>query len=248
MAESNGGMQDKLVMIMVVALIIAVGGVGYLYGQLSALKGGGSALGGNTADTAQIETGAAPEPAGPLSDADWEAVQTNPAAVRGSEDADVVLVEFTDYQCPFCSRHFQQTDGQIQENYVDTGKIKYVIRDLPLPFHGNASIAAQAARCAGDQGKYWEMHDALFNNQEEWGEGDAEELFSGYVSELGMNVSQFDACVSEGKYEQAVQDDLDLASSVGASGTPTFFINGEILVGAQPYSAFQTAIDAALGE
>ena len=86
----------------------------------------------------------------------------------GSANATITLIEFTDYQCPFCSRHFNQTYEQIKKDYIDTGKVKFYLRDFPLGFHPNAQKAAEAARCAGDQGKYWEMHDALFKNQSEW--------------------------------------------------------------------------------
>lgn len=89
-------------------------------------------------------------------------------AVKGDANAPVTIIEFTDYQCPFCSRHFEQTFGQIESEYIDTGKVKYVVRDFPLGFHPNAQKAAEAAECAGDQGRYWEMHDQLFSNQGEW--------------------------------------------------------------------------------
>ncbi len=88
--------------------------------------------------------------------------------VLGQANAPITVIEFTDYQCPFCSRHFLQTFGQIKKEYVDTGKVKYVSRDYPLGFHPHAQKASESANCAGDQGKYWEMHDALFQNQEEW--------------------------------------------------------------------------------
>jgi protein-disulfide isomerase len=189
---------------------------------------------------------ASPEPAGPLSEELWKEILVNPAAAKGPENAKVTMVEFTDYQCPFCGRHFSQTDGQIQESYVESGKMRHIVRDLPLPFHANAHVAAQAARCAGDQNKYWQMHDKLFEAQEEWSAGDPVAKFGGYAGELGMNLATFEGCVTGGKYKGAVDDDLALANKVGASGTPTFFINGQILVGAQPYSAFETAIEKEL--
>ena len=88
--------------------------------------------------------------------------------VLGDANAKVTVIEFTDFQCPFCGRHFEQTFGQIKENYVDSGKVKYVLRDFPLSFHPHAEEAAEAAECANDQGKFWEMHDELFSNQAEW--------------------------------------------------------------------------------
>ena len=124
-----------------------------------------NALEGKPAVEVDPSTGATGEP---VSDELWQQLLDNPAASKGPDDAAVTLVEYTDYQCPFCQRHFQQTSGLIEENYVDNGKIRYITKDLPLSFHPNAHAASQAARCAGDQGKYWEMHDALFENQQSW--------------------------------------------------------------------------------
>lgn len=244
--ETNG-FQDKLIMIMVVALMVTIGGIGYLYGQLSAIKGG-NILGNSNDQQAQVAPDAAPPAPTNLDDAAWKEVLEGGAAEQGSKDAKVVMVEFTDYQCPFCGRHFTETAGLLQKDYIDTGKVRHITRDLPLSFHANAQIAAEAARCAGDQGKYWEMHDVLFKNQEAWSVGDAKAPFSGYAKDLGLNVSTFDSCVSGGKHTQAVKDDLALATKVGATGTPTFIINGELLVGAQPYASFQAVIDKALNE
>ncbi len=93
---------------------------------------------------------------------------TGNGPMLGSANATITLIEFTDYQCPFCSRHYNQTYNQIKKDYIDTGKVKFYLRDFPLNFHPNAQKAAEAARCAGDQGKYWEMHDELFSKQSEW--------------------------------------------------------------------------------
>jgi protein-disulfide isomerase len=155
-------------------------------------------------------------------------------------------VEFTDYQCPFCKQAYETTYPQIMSEYVDVGKVRYLIRDLPLSFHPNAKPAALAARCAGDQGKYLEMHDTLFTNQEEWiNLSDPGEEFKGYAQELGLS-GEFASCYDEDRYGDVIDDDVALANSVGATGTPTFFINGKPLIGAQPYSAFQAAIEAEL--
>ncbi len=244
------GVQEKLIMLMVVGLIVAAGFLGYFYGQLKAIRGGSGTLGaanvpsGNAAGQEAVP--GVPEQPTSVSDDVWKELLVGAAAEKGVDDARVVMVEFTDYQCPFCARHVSETDPKIQADYVDTGKVRYLIRDLPLPFHANAHVAAQAARCAGDQGKYWEMHDSLFENQVAWSEGDAETLFSGYAGELGMNVGTFDSCLSSGKYKSVVEDDVALAGKAGASGTPTFAINGELLVGAQPISAFKAVLDRAL--
>ncbi|MBI2010269.1 MAG: DsbA family protein [Candidatus Chisholmbacteria bacterium] len=196
----------------------------------------------------QTGTGAAPAPevATPLSDDQWQELLASPAAVNGSEDAAVTIVEFTDYQCPFCKQAFDATYPQIVADYIETGKVRYVIRDLPLSFHPNAKPAALAARCAGEQGKYLAMHDALFENQNEWiNLSDPAEQFKEYAQELGLS-ADFAACYDGDRYGAVIDDDLALAQTVGATGTPTFFINGKPLIGAQPYSAFQAAIEGEL--
>ena len=170
-------------------------------------------------------------------------------AFVGQANAPVVIAIWSDYQCPFCEKYYTQTYGQIIKDYVETGKIKYVMRDLPLSFHPFAHVAAEAARCAGEQEKYIKFHDELFKNQAAWvAAKDPTDLFAGYAVKVGLRRADFVSCFKNGKTKEAVDADLALAGKVGAGGTPTFFINGKILVGAQPYSAFQAAIDAALGQ
>lgn len=246
-------MTDRLIVILTAGLIVAAFFLGYFYGQVTVLRGGGvlgaANAGANQAGTAPAaapEAAAAAPTQGPVSDEVWNEVLADPAAEKGDPNAQIVMVEFTDYQCPYCKRHFDETDALIQANYVDTGKVKYVTRDLPLTFHPNAHPAAQAARCAGDQGKYWEMHDKLFEDQSTWTVGDPASAFSSYASELGLNVGTFDSCYSSGKYQQVVDDDAALAARVGATGTPTFLINGKFIVGAQPYASFEAMLNEAL--
>jgi protein-disulfide isomerase len=236
---------EKLVGVLMVALLVAVGGLGYMYGQLRALSGTKAPVGNEVLGQEFAEE----EPVEPLSAEQWETLLSDPSIEKGNKDALVTVVEFTDYQCPFCARHFTETNGLIQQEYVETGKVRYIMRDLPLPFHPNAQAAAEAARCAGDGGKYWEMQTELFENQSEWSEvTNTTEVFEGYAAKVGLSGGSFGECMSSGKYSQAVSDDLTLANQVGANGTPTFFINGNILVGAQPVDAFRAMIDAELGE
>ena len=162
--------------------------------------------------------------------------------VLGNKNAPVTIVSFEDYQCPFCGRAFQQTYPLLKKEYIDTGKVKYVYRDFPLSFHPNAQPAAEAAECADEQGKFWEFHDGLYKNQESLGLS----LYTQLASQLGLDTNKFQQCVDSGKYRQEVQNDFAYGSQVGVSGTPTFFINGIMLVGAQPYQAFQQVIDAEL--
>ena len=176
--------------------------------------------------------------------------------VKGNPNASVTVVEFSDFQCPFCSRFAAQTLPALQENYIDTGKIKFVYRDMPLAsLHPNAKIAHIAAECADEQGKFWEYHDILFEKQNQWNRlslDDATEVFKTYALDLGLNSASFDTCLLSISISDEVNADLIAAEQYGATGTPTFFIGNEKdgfvkLVGAQPFTAFQAAIDARLG-
>lgn len=167
----------------------------------------------------------------------------------GDPDAPVVIVEYTDFQCPYCSRHFQQTFPQIKENYVDTGQVRYVFKDFPLTsIHPQAVLAAQAARCAGDQEAYLEMHDVLFNKQQEWSSSDAAQIFVGYADELGLDSTTFEQCLDSKQHEAAVMADLEEGTRLGVTGTPAFFLNGYLLSGAQPYSVFEEAVTYLMSE
>lgn len=185
-----------------------------------------------------------PTPSGPV------VVNTDGAHSIGAADAPVVIVEFTDFQCPYCSRHFAQTFPQIKADYIDTGKVRYVFKDFPLrSIHPQAQQAAEAARCAGEQGVYLEMHNALFSRQNDWsGRSDAGEIFVQLAGEIGADTDAFSACLASGRHAAAVQADLDEGARLGVNGTPGFFLNGYLLSGAQPYSVFQQAIDSLLAE
>ncbi len=168
--------------------------------------------------------------------------------VIGDPNAKVTIIEFTDYQCPFCGRHFTQTWPQLKTDYVDTGKVKVVVRDFPLSFHPNAQKASEASECAKEQNKFVEMHDKLFSTQNEWSSMDAAGAaakFKEYAKTLSLTTA-FDFCLDTGKTAAEVQKDFTDGSSYGVSGTPTFYINGVELVGAQPYSVFKQTIDKAL--
>lgn len=243
-------MKDKLVPLLVVLVVVAAFVVGMFYGKLQVYENGGAVAGtGNqegSPDTGN-QPAAQPTPV-VLSDDAWNQITGSGAAgVKGEDGAPVKIVEFTDYQCPFCGRYTNETYPSIVEKYVDTGKVQYILRDLPLSFHPNAKPAALATRCAGDQGKYWEMHDLIFKNQEEWSEGDAKSVFAGYAAEIGLNVNEYNQCYDGDTHAEVIDADTALASTVGATGTPTFFINGKKLVGAQPLSAFEAVIEEALG-
>ena len=166
----------------------------------------------------------------------------------GDVSAPIKIIEFSDYQCPFCERAFQQTYPEIQK-LVKEGKVRLTFKDYPLPFHEQADEAAVAANCANEQNKYWEMHDKLFQTQQSWsGNSDPYTIFKGYAKELKLDEKKFAACVADPKQAKEVQDDLAEGSAAGVSGTPTFYINGVQLVGAQPWSAFKQVIDTELSK
>lgn len=143
----------------------------------------------------------------------------------GQENAAVTIVEFSDYQCPFCQRLVNDAVAQIKTNYINNGKVKLYFRDFPLSFHANALPAANAARCANEQGKFWEMHDKLFQMQTTWSSiSDAKGLFVGYATELGLNNATFEACYSANKYTSAITADENEGQRYGVQGTPGTFL------------------------
>jgi protein-disulfide isomerase len=163
-------------------------------------------------------------------------------AMLGSKEAPLTIVEFTDYQCPFCQRFHTTSFGDLKKNYIDTGKVRFYSRDLPLDFHPNAMRAAEAARCASDQGQFWKLRDVMEANPDKL---DMNSLMAD-AADLKMNLDTFRACVESEKYKNAVQTDVMEAMKIGANGTPTFVIgkstsdgvDGELVVGAQPYPMF----------
>ncbi len=173
-----------------------------------------------------------------------------PAATRGAEDAPVTIVEFSDYQCPFCQRHFVQTMPQLVENYIDTGKVRYTFKDFPLTsIHPEAVAASLAAECAGEQDAYWEMHDKLFNEQGRWsGQANSIESYSAFAEEISLDTVAFDQCMEEERYAENISQNFQEGVDAGVTGTPAFFINGQFISGAQPYEVFQQIIDSLLAE
>ncbi len=173
-------------------------------------------------------------------------VDAGDAPFIGNENAPVTIIEFSDYECPFCSRFYTDTEKQLRTEYVDTGKVKLVYKDFPLSsLHPSAQKAAEAARCAGEQGKYWEMHDMLFEKQQEWASLGVSKT-KDYAASLSLDATAFGSCLDSGKYASAVQKDFNEGSSLGVSGTPTFFVNGFEVVGAQPYVIFKQMIEQEL--
>jgi protein-disulfide isomerase len=231
------------VIIVLVAIAAFLGGATFIRWQ-SQRQGAPSLMGETTPSPAAQQP---EEPPGVLIAEDLRKIESGGAAVKGEEGAAVTIVEFSEYECPFCKRYVDETYPQILEEYGD--KIRYIFHDYPLPFHPHAQKMAEVARCAGEQEKYWEMHDLLFAERNVWANlQDASAEITSYAEQLKLDMDEFDSCLSSGKFTQAVKDDLALGQAVGVQGTPTFFINGQRLVGAQPFGAFKAIIDAELGE
>lgn len=169
----------------------------------------------------------------------------------GSAKSKVTIVEFSDYQCPFCRIFWRDTLSQIKKEYVDTGKARFVYRDYPLSFHPMANASAQAAQCAGDQNKYWEMHDKIFGEQDKLGQGTVTytvQDLKKWAGQIGLNQSKFNQCLDSEKYKDEVAKDFADGSAAGVSGTPTVYVNGRQLVGAQPFTTFKAIIDEELSK
>jgi protein-disulfide isomerase len=168
--------------------------------------------------------------------------------VLGSPDAPVTMIEYSEYLCPYCRRFVLETLPLIEEEYIDTGKLKLIFRDFPV--HGEPSvIMAMVAECAGDQGKFWEMHKLLFERAEEWSA--SEDLLAtvqGYAEELGIDAEQYTSCLEEGALVERILEDYNIALQDGVGGTPSFLINGTLVVGAQPLEEFQRIIEEKLAE
>jgi len=175
--------------------------------------------------------------------------------MKGDPNAPITIVEFSDFQCPFCAKFHQSTLAQIEQNYISTGKVNFVYRDFPIPsIHPNAVTAALASECADDQGKFWEIHDMIFKNQRNWQDLQtlqSANLFKEYAIEIGLNIDEFDSCMISGKHLEEIQNDLNDGIAYGVTGTPGFFVGNEKigftkLVGAQPFSSFQRVIEQQL--
>lgn len=201
-----------------------------------------------------------PQQAAQAPDSGSAKVSIDDDPVMGNKNAPLTIIEFSDYECPFCKRSFNDVIPNLKKDYIDIGKVKFVYRDLPLSFHQNAHKEAQAAECARTQGgdtAYFKYHDQIFTKTTSNGTGIALDQLPVIAKDLGLNVSQFQQCLDSEKFKAEVDKDIADATAAGASGTPTWFIgkttsNGTIdgtrIVGAQPYATFKTVIDQQLGK
>lgn len=164
----------------------------------------------------------------------------------GSANAKVTVVEYADYQCPFCEKWYTSVMSELKTKYINSGKIKFVYQDFAF-LGPDSNTAAEASHCASDQNKFWQYHDYLFTHQGAEGSGWATAVHQKeFAQAVGLNTTQFNSCLDSGKYKQEVLDETAAGKSYGVSGTPSVFVNGTIIVGAQPATSFEQAIDAAL--
>ncbi len=171
--------------------------------------------------------------------------------VLGETNAPVTIVEFSDFQCPFCRTFFEDAYAQIKKEYIDTGKVQLSYRHFPLDFHPAAQISGEAAECANEQDKFWEFHDMLYEKQAAQGTGTIQytkDDLKTWTADLGVDTTSFNECLDSGKHTQTVKDDATYAGTVGVQATPSFFVNGQKIEGAQPFSVFKTMIDAELAK
>lgn len=230
--------------ILVVLLIIATFYSGYATSQIRILQG--KSLPSTVQAAPQIQPAGAAVPQA-LAPGQKVTVDIGHFPIKGNDSAKVTIIAFEDFRCPFCERFFTQVEGQLIKDYVDTGKAKLAFRQYQ--FLGAPSVmAGNAAECANEQNKFWEFHDYLYKNQP------SESDVSMYTSDkltaiaggLGMDTTSFKSCLDSAKYQKNVDQDLADGQKAGVTATPTFYINGSQLVGAQPYSAFKTLIDQEL--
>ena len=188
--------------------------------------------------------------AAPATEATGTAAPTQPFNVLGPEDAPVTIIEFTDLQCPYCARFATQTFPQLRRNYIDTGRARFASQDLPLPRHAFAVPAAVAARCAGEQGRFWEFREALFSAQAKL----RDEPYADLARKFGLDLVKFAACRSDERQTARVLEGIELARANGITSTPTFLIGrlvdgqfqGDKISGAQPYDVIAAKIDELL--
>jgi protein-disulfide isomerase len=227
----------------VAAAVVAFAAVGiFALGMFTHSKFFNEGGGGQPAAVGQPAVVAQPT-AGPTAVVGPVDVSADDDPAQGPEDASVTIIEFSDFQCPYCARFQSETLPQILTDYGD--RVRFVYRDFPLTgLHENALKAAEASECADEQGAYWKYHDLLFQNQSALDDAS----LKNYAASLGLDTATFNQCLDSDKYMSEVQKDEQDGITAGVQGTPAFFINGMPLSGAQPYAAFKAAIDAALAE
>lgn len=252
--NANTPTKDALIIagaIILGGLIISVS-IFSVRGGLERTPGSGSAAIRQQGDAAAPQP-SDNQPSGPVK------VSIDDDPVLGDKNAPLTLIEFSDYECPFCKRSFDQLLPDLRKNYIDTGKVKLVYRDFPLSFHANAEKEAEAAECARAQGNdatYFKFHDQIFTQTTSNGTGLALTQLPVIAKSLGLDANRFQQCLDSGKFKDEVAKDLADGMAAGVSGTPSWIIGesgkdgmitGDLIVGAQPFAAFKAVIDEKLG-
>lgn len=165
------------------------------------------------------------------------------APVMGADTARVELVVFSDFQCTYCKTFARETLPRLKRDYVDKGLLRISFRHLPLDIHDKAFAAAEASACANEQGQFWPLHDAFFDNPDALGK----DFFTRLARQQGMDMDRFNACLQSRRHRTTVEKDMDAAHGVGINGTPAIIINGNVTLGSRPYPYFTEAIDKELG-
>lgn len=216
-------------------LLISFFFVGYLFAKVQYLQKG-----------AAVPAPVAQQPQTPPAPQGKVDIKNGHLPALGNSDAKVTIVEFADYQCPFCERLFNDAIASIKKDYIDTGKVKLYFRNYA--FLGQESTwSAEASECANEQNKFWDYHDYLFNHQGAENSGAfSKDNLKKFAADLGLDTNSFNNCLDTDKYKSLVDQDLKEGQQAGVNGTPATFVNGNMLVGAQPYSAFKQLIDKEL--
>lgn len=171
--------------------------------------------------------------------------------ILGDKKAKLTIVEFSDFQCPYCRKFWQDTFPEIKKEYIDTGKVNFVYRDYPLSIHPMANPSAEATECADEQGKYWQMHDKIFAEQAKKGQGTVQYTLNEikkWASEIGLDTKVFNSCLDTGKFKNEVAKDLNDGTIQGVQGTPAFFIGSQVMSGAYPFAQFKIIIEEELAK
>jgi len=245
-AKGRSNTRSMQIFYAVIGLVV-IAGLAFLFNYAGS-DGNNSAESAAAPDTEDASENGIPT--APASDAAPDAeIQEGTVAggfyTRGNPDAAVTVIEYSDFQCPACA-NFSTSSlyTQLQEEYIEPGKIQFIFHDFPLPYHDNAPKASEAARCAGEQdpAKYWQMHDLLFERQNEWISGSPENRFNQFAATIELDGEQFQSCLSNGKYSTEVNAAFQAAMDAEIPATPTFVVNGEQVKA----SLLLTKIDAAL--
>ncbi len=232
---------------MIPSQVNRVRALGILALVLACARANGTNQSAESGTTTHSDTAVVPAAAAAPKDSDG--VKADLARIQGSPTAPIWVIEVSDFQCPYCRQWHDETYQKLRDEFVRTGKVRLAYINFPLAQHKHAWPAAEAAMCAGAQGKFWEMHDALFANQAKWEALPSPTLFFDSLARAtGVDVARWRQCLQSGKMKPWIQADHDRAQAAGAASTPSFMIGDKILVGAQPIENLRSAIDSALAK